>query len=510
MVLEITRQYPGLQQERIGQAARVNVNSPVGGLNTRDSLSQMEATDAPEMVNWFPSQGKVITRKGYSEYATGLTGNVETLAELRDGATQKFICANSDQINDVTNPASISNLGSGFTNARWQTVNMNANLLLFNGQDIPQVYDGSTLANSTINGSGLTATELDGCNVHKNRLYTWSTDGSAFWYGATNAIQGTVTKFDLAGIAPYGGNLVAMATWNHDGGDGVDDYALFLMSSGTAILYDGSDPGDANNWSLIGIYRIGEPLGVRSVVKVGGDVAIMTTPDFVFFSEVFKNGGAVTSQTKLSGAALDSTNSYSSNYGWEVVLYPKASTGGWLFFNVPIATNTTYKQYGLNTITGSGFEFSNMNARTWGLYDNNLYFGESGSIMKADDGLSDNGSNIPCTVQAAYSNLGSPQEKVVNEFRNTINVDGNVTLNTTISFDYGSRSVTQDISSTSSGTPWGSPWGSPWSPSSAIRNELVITSGEGVALGMKIFVALNGQQLSWFRTDYSVTVNNIL
>jgi hypothetical protein len=470
----------------------------------------MEATDAPEMVNWFPSQGKVITRKGYSEYATGLTGNVETLAELRDGATQKFICANSDQINDVTNPASISNLGSGFTNARWQTVNMNGNLLLFNGQDIPQVYDGSTLANSTISGSGLTATELDGCNVHKNRLYTWSTDGSAFWYGATNAIQGTVTKFDLAGIAPYGGNLVAMATWNHDGGDGVDDYALFLMSSGTAILYDGSDPGDANNWSLIGIYRIGEPLGVRSVVKVGGDVAIMTTPDFVFFSEVFKNGGAVTSQTKLSGAALDSTNSYSSNYGWEVVLYPKASTGGWLFFNVPIATNTTYKQYGLNTITGSGFEFSNMNARTWGLYDNNLYFGESGSIMKADDGLSDNGSNIPCTVQAAYSNLGSPQEKVVNEFRNTINVDGNVTLNTTISFDYGSRSVTQDISSTSSGTPWGSPWGSPWSPSSAIRNELVITSGEGVALGMKIFVALNGQQLSWFRTDYSVTVNNIL
>ena len=510
MVLEITRQYPGLQQERIGQAARVNVNSPVGGLNTRDSLSQMEATDAPEMVNWFPSQGKVITRKGYSEYVTGLTGNVETLAELRDGATQKFICANSDQINDVTNPASISNLGSGFTNARWQTVNMNGNLLLFNGQDIPQVYDGSTLANSTISGSGLTATELDGCNVHKNRLYAWSIDGSAFWYGATNAIQGTVTKFDLAGIAPYGGNLVAMATWNHDGGDGVDDYALFLMSSGTAILYDGSDPGDANNWSLIGIYRIGEPLGVRSVVKVGGDVAIMTTPDFVFFSEVFKNGGAVTSQTKLSGAALDSTNSYSSNYGWEVILYPKASTGGWLFFNVPVATNTTYKQYGLNTITGSGFEFSNMNARTWGLYDNNLYFGESGSIMKADDGLSDNGSNIPCTVQAAYSNLGSPQEKVVNEFRNTINVDGNVILNTTISFDYGSRSVTQDISSTSSGTPWGSPWGSPWSPSSAIRNELVITSGEGVALGMKIFVALNGQQLSWFRTDYSVTVNNIL
>jgi len=499
-----------LQQERVGQAARVNVNAPTGGLNSRDSLAQMEATDAPQIVNWFPSQGKVITRKGYSEHATGLNGNVETLAELKDGAIKKFICCNSDEINDVTNPASISNLGTGFTNARWQTVNMNANLLLFNGSDTPQVYDGSAITNSTISGSGLTPTELDGCNVHKNRLYTWSTDDSAFWYGSTNAIQGVLTKFDLAGIAPYGGNLIAMATWNHDGGDGVDDYALFLMSSGTALLYDGSDPSDATNWSLIGIYQIGEPLSVRSIIKVGGDVAIMTKPDFVFFSEVFKNGGAVTSQTKLSGVALESANAYSGNYGWEVVLYPKASTGGWLFFNVPVANNTTYKQYGLNTITGAGFEFSNMNARTWGLYDNNLYFGESGAIMKADDGLNDNGNNIPCTVQAAYSDLGSPQEKVVNEFRNTISVDGNVSLNTSVSFDYGSRSVTQDVSSISLGTPWGSPWGSPWSPTNAIRNELVITSGEGVAVGMKIYVALNGQQLSWYRTDYSVTVNNIL
>jgi hypothetical protein len=356
----------------------------------------------------------------------------------------------------------------------------------------------------------LTASTLTGCNVHKNRLYAWDTDSSSFWYGSTNAIQGVFKEFDLSGVAPYGGNLILMETWNHDGGDGVDDYALFLMSSGTAFLYEGSDPNDANNWSLIGIYKIGEPVSTRASTKIGGDIAIMTKQDFVFFSEVFKNGGAVTSQTKLSGAAINSINSYESNYGWEVQLYPKASTGGWLFFNVPAATNTTYYQYGINTITGAAFQFTNMNARTWGLYDNNLYFGENGSIMKADDSLSDNGSNIPCTVQAAYSDLGSPQEKVVNEFRNTINIDGNAIVNATVSFDYGSRFVTQDVSTISSGTPWGSPWGSPWSPASSIRNELVITSGEGVALGMKIFVTLNGQQLGWYRTDYSVTVNNIL
>jgi hypothetical protein len=508
MVVFTNRQYLGLEQERSGQAARVNISSPNGGLNTRDSESQMEATDAVSMENWFPSQGAVITRKGYTEYATGLTSEIETLAELNFGTTRKFICANSDEINDITNPMSISNLGSGFSNARWQWSVFNGKMLLMNGQDTPQVYDGSSLANSTI--SGPTTSNLIGVNIHKNRVYVWEDDSQSFWYGAVNAIGGTFTEFDLSTLAPFGGNLVSMMTWNHDGGDGVDDYAVFLMSSGDVLLYDGSDPGDASNWSLIGVYKIGRPITVRGSVKVGGDIAIITDQDFVFFSQVFKAGGAITSQTKLSGAALNAVNAYSGNYGWQAILYPKASTGGWLLYNVPVATNSKYEQYVINTITGAATKFTGMNARCWGLYNNDLYFGESTKVMKADDGLSDNGGFITCNVQSAYSELGSPAEKNMNSFRNVIKVDGNVSLNTTVSYDYGQRSVTQDISSISSGTPWGSPWGSPWSPESAIRNELILSSGSGVALGMRINTSLNGQQLRWFRTDYSVSINNII
>ena len=508
MVLFLQRQYQGLAQERNGQALRQNVPCPFGGLNTRDAESAMEITDAVKMVNWIPSQGSVVTRKGYTEYATGLTGNVETLAEYNAGGTRKFLCANSDEINDITNAASISNLGSGFANARWQWVNFNASMLLVNGADTPQVFDGSTLSNSTI--SGPTVTDLIGVNVHKNRIYAWESDSQSFWYGATNAIGGTFSEFNLSRVGNFGGNLIAMATWNHDGGDGVDDYALFIMSSGEVLLYDGSDPGDATNWSLIGVFRIGSPIAVRGIKKVAGDVVIITDQDFVFFSQVFKAGGAILSQTKLSGAAVEAVQNYRSNYGWEVVLYPQASTGSWLLFNVPIATNTTYKQYGINTITGAAFEISNWNARTFGIYNNDLYFGESTKVMKADDSLSDNGNFIPCDVQAAFTDLGSPAEKTVNSFRNTIKVDGNVVLNTTVSFDYGQRSTTNTSSSVSSGTPWGSPWGSPWSPSNQSRSELIISSGEGVALGMRINTSLSGQQLSWFRTDYSVNVSNII
>lgn len=507
MVLYVQREYLGLSQERSGTAVRQNVPAPTGGLNTRDSEALMEPTDAVVMENWFPDQGSVSTRKGFTEYATGLTGTVETLMEYNAGSTRKHLCANNGEINDITAPASISNLGSGFASDRWQYANFNANMLLVNGNDTPQVFDGSSLSNSTI--SGPTAANLIGVNVHKNRVYVWEDDSQSFWYGATNAIGGTFTEFNLSRVGNAGGNLVAMATWNLDGGDGVDDYALFLMSSGDAILYQGSDPGDANSWSLVGVYKTGSPLAIRGARKVGSDVVIITDQDFVFFSQVFRNGGLATSQSKLSGAALESAELYSSNYGWEVVSYPKA---GWLFFNVPVATDVTYVQYVINTITGSATKFTGMNASTWGIYNDDLYFGGSATVYKANDGLNDNGNFIETDVQQAYSNLGSPLQKTINSYRNTIKTDGNAVINTTVSFDYGISDVSQDLSSTSTGTVWDvAVWDvALWSPENRTRSDLVLSSGSGVDVSMRVSTSLKGQQLFWYRTDYSYTLNDIV
>lgn len=497
----------GLAQERNGAALRANVAAPTGGLNTRDSESAMEATDATIMENWFPSQGSVITRKGFIEYATGLTSYVETLMEYNAASTRKFLCANNTEINDITNAASITNIGTGFTNARWQWVNFNSYIIMVNGADTPQTFDGTTLAASTISGSGLTPSQLDGINVHKNRVYVWDSNSQDVWYGATNAIGGTFTKFQLSRVAPFGGNLISMVTWNLDGGNGVDDYAVFLMSSGDVLLYQGSDPA---SWSLLGTYKIGRPIAIRGAKKVAGDVVIITDQDFIFFSEVFKNDGAVTQRSKLSGAALSVVNNYASNYGWEVGLYPK---GAWLFFNVPVATNSTYHQYVINTITGAACKFTGMNACTWGMYNNNLYFGGNGKVYKADSGLDDNGNYINCDIQSAYSNLGSPNEKTINAFRNTIKLDGSASLNTIVNFDYGRAESSQNSTSTAvSGSFWDvSYWDvALWSPEGLTRNDLITSSGQGVDIAMRIKTSLKGQQLNWYRTDYSVTVGNIL
>lgn len=114
-----------------------------------------------------------------------------------------------------------------------------------------------------------------------------------------------------------------MITISRDGGAGVDDYCAFLMSNGYAVVYEGDDPSKAAQWALVGVYKIAKPLSIRSSIKLAGDVAILTKQDFILFSTALQNEGQAVQSTKLSGAVLDVVNKYSSNYGWEVISYPK-------------------------------------------------------------------------------------------------------------------------------------------------------------------------------------------
>lgn len=491
-----------------GQANRVNIPAPYGGLNTRDSESNMEPTDAIVLENFIPEQGAVKTRKGFVEYCS-LTGNVETLIEHFSGGNRKFLACHNGKISNITNSASIVELGSGYGNNKWQTVEFNGYTLLVNGQDSPLKYDGTSLTVNSISPTGGSASSLNGINIFKETVYTWDTNFPYFWHGAVKSISGTFTKFDLSFVCPNGGNLLQMITISRDGGSGVDDYCAFIMSNGYAIVYDGDDPSKAADWALVGVYKIGKPISIRSSIKVAGDVAILTNQDFILFSTALQNEGQTTQNTKLSGVISELIQNYENNYGWQVVSYPKK---GLIFFNVPISTNTEYHQYGFNTITSAAFKFTGMNGICWGLYNNNLYFGGINKVYKADSGYTDNGNYIFCKAQTAYNNLGSSEEKIVNSYRNTLKADGTVIINSIVNFDYGKNFSKQTNSIEAQGAEWDvAEWDvADWSSENQTQNKLVYSSGQGVDVSMKIETNLKGQQVSWYRTDYSVNVNNIL
>jgi len=390
---------------------------PISGWNKRDSLELMKDDEAVTMDNWFPGISKVVLRRGHTEFAdTQTTSAVDTLAEYHDGATQRMIAGAGGKLWNCTAGGSAVALGSGYSSNRWQVRMFNGAMGLVNGTDGPLTYDGSSVSVMTVSASGISGGvgSFIGLHVHESRTYYWQDNTQDFWYSATNAIGGSLAKFPLSRVGQFGGKLIAMATWNVEGGTtnwgggGAGfDLAVFFMSSGEVIIYQGDDP--VNTWNLIGVHKIGAVIDIRGIARIGGDLAVITEEGYTSMAQIIGQGRqdrAGMISDKIRDQVLSDIANYGANTGWEIVTYPK---GNWIQFNVPISA-TQMEQHVQNTTTKAWARFQSINGRTFALYNNDLYFGHSnGKIYKSDTGNTDDGSAIDGFLATAYSYLGDRQ-----------------------------------------------------------------------------------------------------
>jgi len=485
-----------------------SVPAPVGGWNASDSLDEMAENEAVILTNWFPGQGQVSLRKGSTSHATGMSGSVEMISEFNAGSTRKLIAAANGNIWNATSASAASSLGSGFASDRWQWAQFDdssggARVGYVNGSDDPQYFDGTSLAAMTISGTGLTASNLDGINIFKGRSYFWDSGTQDFWYSAVNALGGSLSKFPLGRVAGTGGNLIAMGTWTRDGGSGPDDLAAFVLSSGDVVIYAGDNPGDSNAWALVGIFKIGAPLGIRAVTKIGSDLIVATVDGYLPMSKVLDSARASPKQAisdKIRKAVLSATSLYSGNFGWQIVHYP---LGNYALVNVPVSSNT-FDQHVVNTETGAWTKFHGMNAHCWGMFNDRLYFGGSGVIYKADDSKADSGAAISGTAQTAWTYLGSrASQKRFTAVKPLLQVSGSLSFNAGIGVDFKAIRVAKtDSSPTAISTPWGSPWGSPWADTEATNENWLSAEGIGYNASCRIEVLTSTRSVDWFSTQY--------
>lgn len=487
---------------RKGRVTSQTIPSPYGGWNTRDALGAMPQTDAVTMDNWFPTVGSVDLRKGYSSHVTGLgSGNVETIAEYQAGATRHLIASCDGELFNATTTA--SSLGSGYSNDRWQTVNFNALLVMVNGEDTPVSYNGSTVSNMTWGGIGDSST-LIGVAVSHNRLFFWADDSQSFWYAPVNVITGTLSEFNLSRVGRFGGKIVSIFNWTVGTGEGLDDRLVILFSSGQAVVYNGTDPGDADNWALEGIYDVGEPITHRGTVQIGSDVRIITSQDYLSFPRVLTDGGLGT-PSKASGALQSAYSAGSTLFGWDAVFFPE---GTFALFNVPV-TATTSVQHVLNTTTGAWTRFKDINTTCWGTFNKGIYFGGAGEIFKFWDGYDDDSGAIRATSLQAWSDFGVENRKKVTTFKPVLSTKGSIDYSSEVGYDFIDPPSLTPSSILTSGTPWGSPWGSPWSPVQTVSQYYNIAQGSGVSLAVKVQIfALKA--VSWLRTDLRAEIGTNL
>lgn len=130
------------------KATTTSVAAPLGGWNARDSVAEMNPMDATKLENFFPTPSDVSLRKGYTQHATGIAGEVESLMSYNGPTSEKLFAIAGGKIYDVTNTGVATQVYSGLSNSKWQHINVSTAggnfLAMVNGADPAMVYNGTS------------------------------------------------------------------------------------------------------------------------------------------------------------------------------------------------------------------------------------------------------------------------------------------------------------------------------------------------------------------------------
>jgi hypothetical protein len=498
----------------------------------------MDPNDAVTLDNWFPATSSVVCRNGYTQWATGISGHVETLLVYNGGASSKMFAMAGTSVYDVTSTNGGAVGASVFTtsNAKWYYTNVTTAggnyLYAVNGVDKPRIYDGATW--QAVDGvsapfaiTGVTTTNLAYVTVFKNRVWFIEKNTLKAWYLPTQAVGGAAQSVDLSAFAQLGGALWSMGTWTIDAGYGVDDLLVFVTTKGEIIVYRGTDPASISTWSLVGIWQLGEPVsGTRKIlIKFAGDLLIICQDGVLPLSGALQSSRVqpqVALSYKIQWAVSEAISSYSTNFGWQFYYFAGENQ---LWLNVPItgtgsASVPTVYQFVMNTVTKNWCSYSGMNFNTIEMFNGTPYGGGYGYVATLWQNNTDNpttttSAGITCNAIQAFNYFKTPG------LQKRFSMIRPVTYSNGAPFIAGSMNVDFDLTDNSSpistNPPLGSSWDNGiWDQSQWGGGNLTISrqwqsvTGVGIAGAVRMKAQPKGVSLRWVATDVVYEVGEIL
>lgn len=462
-----------------------SIPAPVKGWFAIDALADQPVDSAVQLTNWFPEPTTVRLRRGSIMWAKDIGGPVRTLMVWSGPTNDKLFAVGGGKIWDVTAqstetetlwdlfpgamaPATTWDVppeatptlwdvggtdakvdtGVASLNDYWSWINYSNSggnfLIAVNGAQPCLHYNGTTWTTAPVITGPANPSKLIQVWAHKRRIWFVEDASTRAWFLDTDAIGGPATMLDLGPLMTLGGRLQAGGSWTLDGGNGPDDYAFFLTTNGQLIIYKGTNPADANNWSIQGVYKIGRPLGRRCYTNVGGDVAIATEDGVISLAQSLTLDQASASQAAITkniqSAFNQSVRLYGDLIGWQIISYP---VGTMAIVNVPVSSDTTSVQYAMNVITGAWCDFNGMNAACWALKGSQMFFGTwDGGVALMDAGVSDWGSDrLSATMITAYSYVSpASQQKQMKLMRPILQTDSIVSPSIDVSVDFKNKS----------------------------------------------------------------------
>lgn len=339
-------------------------------------------------------------------------------------------------------------------------------------QDNEAITDGGGGA-ATVNGTitvlqgALTGVETSALSqnwVYKQRIFYIQKDSLTAWYLAADSISGTAVELPLGSVFTLGGSLLFGSSWSLEtGASGLSVQCVFVTTEGEAAVYQGDDPSTAATWSLVGVYRLGKPLGPNSFIRAGGDIVVATDIGMVPLSVAVQRDYAALSPSAISypieTAWNDAVAQRTGN--WKCEVWP---TKQMMLIGIPSVAGLPSEVFVANTRTGAWAPFTGWDVNCLAAFDSRLFFGSTdGRIMEAEKTGSDDGTPYTSTCIPLFETLKTPASlKVGMMARAMIRAPQQVDVRLSFQRDYAINlpPVPDDITTTGSDL-WGTAvWGS--------------------------------------------------
>lgn len=393
--------------------------APVRGWVTNQNLITQSPGSAIVLDNWFPTQQGVRMRRGTARWITIGSSPVLSLMTYVSGGQRLMFAADETGIYNVTSSSSepASSVVSGQTSGRYSTAMVSTvggnYLYAVNGSDDALLFDGSSWdeidsTSEPISITGVDTSDLMDVWTHRNRLFFIQNNSLRAWFLPPGQVGGAALDLFLGAVFTKGGSLLFGATWSLDAGDGLDDKCAFVTAEGEVAVYQGSDPGDAQDWFLVGVYDVGRPLGPDAYIRAGGDLLIATDRGVIPLNAAIQRDRASLGLASLS-APID-TEWRQEVFARGAVPWPmlKHDDGPMVIVGLPVVGSAPPRAFVANIETGAWAQWTGCDVNCLAMHQGGAFFGTAdGRIMRFETGGDDDGQPYICRLGYAFSELRS-------------------------------------------------------------------------------------------------------
>lgn len=422
----------------------VSVQAPgFKGLNTQASVVDLDPAWALDALNCVIDRGgRISSRKGWTQTTiTPVTGNIEMLEEyLKTDGTRQFISAANSII--YSGSTVLTNIYStAITANRWQMVNFNNYLWLFQKSHAPLRWDGTTMA--TIASLGGTGTPPQGntvCGAY-GRLWVGDvvTDRTILYYSDTligqNWTGGSAGVVDLKSVWTKGmDSIVAVNSFNG---------FLVIFGAKSILVYSG--PTTPSTMALVE--------NVQGIGCVARDSIRDIGTDLIFLSDTGIRSLARTIQEKSMPLRDVSKNvrddmtlsiRQESNLGDVRAVYHEPER----FYLINFPTNEKTYVFDISKVLEDGSSpvttWDQINPRAMlSSLDRSLYFGQNG-VIGTYSGYLDDGAIYDMSYFTAWISFGAASiQKILKKILFTVLGSNNTTFAVKWAYDYSGSYFSQ-------------------------------------------------------------------